>query len=263
MRKLSTLVGLTLLALTSTARAEETSAATAKTAPAAEHAAPEAAKAAPAEAATAKAAPPEASTAKAAVPASAAESAQAAPAEANVAAEPAATEQGNEPRKLQVGLSFLPMALGEYTYVKTTDPEAEDAYFAYGLGVSAAYEVLPGLLVGLAPQLTFNVRPKTAPDGGKQLDVMARIAYSYRLPDGISVFAEVLPGYSMIMLKRGSAPKGMVVAFGAGLTMDLTDRYFVSVGAGYQIGFQNQSSAVTSENRSRYVRVALGGGMRF
>jgi hypothetical protein len=259
MRKLSTFVGLTLLALAGTARAEEASPAADKAAPAADKAAPAAAdKAAPAaDKAAAHAAD------KAAAPTPAPEPAKAGPAEANVAAAPAAAQPAAGPRKLQVGLSFLPMSMGKYTYVKTTDPVSEEAHFAYGLGLSGVYEVLPGLLVGLAPQLTLNVRPKSAADGAKELDVMARVAYAYRLPDGISVFAEVLPGYSMILLKKGAAPKGMVLAFGAGCAMDLSDRTFASIGVGYQIGFQNQSGSVTVENRTRYLRVALGGGVRF
>lgn len=268
MRKLSTLVGFTLLALASTARAEDAAPAADKataSAPAAEKSssktdspAAEADKAVPA---ADKAADKKLEGEKAA--ASAPEAAKAAPAE-EVAAVPAPAAEAVGPRKLQLGLSFLPMSMGKYTYVKTTDPVSEDAYFAYGVGLSAVYEVLPGLLVGLAPQYTLNVRPRSAADGAKQLDVMARVAYAYRLPDGITVFAEALPGYSMILLKRGAAPKGLVLAVGAGCTMDLSDRAFASVGVGYQVGFQNQAQgAVTVENRTRYLRVALGGGVRF
>ena len=250
MRKLSTLVGLTLLALAGTARAGEAAPAADKAAPAEEKAAPAADKAAPTED-------------KAEATASKPEAAEAAPAEGNVAATPVPPQPAG-PRKLEVGLSFLPMAIGKYTYELTGEPEAVDASFAYGVGLSGTYEVLPGLLVGLAPQLTFNVRPKTEEKAAKQLDLLVRVAYVYRLPAGMSIYAEVLPGYSMILLQKGAAPKGMVVAFGAGTTMDLTDRYFASLGVGYQLGFHNQSlGASTAQNRTRYVRVALGGGMRF
>jgi hypothetical protein len=239
------------LALASTARAEEA-------APAADKAAPSADKAAPADKATSdKAASPD----KKAAPTPAPD--KAAPPPVEVAAATATEAPAARPRKLQLGLSFLPMSMGKYTYVKTTSPISEEAYFAYGVGLSAVYEVLPGLLVGLAPQLTLNVRPKSNADGAKELDVMARVAYSYRLPDGISVFAEVLPGYSLILLKRGAAPKGLVLGFGAGCAMDLSARTFASIGVGYQIGYQNQSGSVTVENRTRFLRVALGGGMRF
>jgi hypothetical protein len=245
MRTATTLVGLTLFALAGTARAQDA-------APAADKAAPPAAKEAAAVEPPPAPAPPPVGAA------------QAAPAETNVAATPAPAPAAAGPRKLQLGVSFLPMAMGKYTYVKTTDPVSEEAYFAYGLGLSGVYEVLPGLLVGLAPQLTLNVRPKSAADGAKELDVMARVAYAYRLPDGIRVFAEVLPGYSMILLKRGASPKGFVLGFGAGCAMDLSDRIFASIAVGYQLGFQSQSiGPVTVENRTRYLRVALGGGVRF
>jgi hypothetical protein len=270
MRKLSTLVGFILLALASTARAEDAAPAADKaaaSAPAAEKAASKtdspAAGAEKAVPAADKATDKTPEGEKAAASASASEAAKAAPAE-EVAAAPAPATEAVGPRKLQLGLSFLPMSMGKYTYVKTTDPVSEDAYFAYGVSLSAVYEVLPGLLVGLAPQYTLNVRPRSAADGAKQLDVMARVAYAYRLPDGITVFAEALPGYSMIVLKRGAAPKGLVLAVGAGCTMDLSDRAFASVGVGYQVGFQNQAvGPVTVENRTRYLRVALGGGVRF
>jgi len=246
MRKVSTLVGLTLLALASTARAEEAP-------PAEEKAAAQEGKAA---------APEE--RAPAAAPTPTHEPASVAPSEGALAATPAPAETAASQRKLQLGLAFLPMSMGRYTYVKTTEPVAEEAHFAYGFGLSAVYEVLPGLLVGLAPQLTFNVRPKAATDSGKQIDVMARVAYAYRLPDRISVYAEVLPGYSMIFLPKGSAPKGFVLAFGAGCAMDLNERVFVSIGVGYQLGFTSHKlGATTAENRTRYLRVALGGGVRF
>jgi hypothetical protein len=271
MRKLSTLVGFTLLALASTARAEDAAPAADKAAasvPAAEKAASKtdspAAGAEKSALAADKAADKTPEGEKAAASAPAPEAAKAAPAVEVVAAAPEATTESVGARKLQLGLSFLPMSMGKYTYVKTTDPVSEDAYFAYGVGLSAVYEVLPGLLVGLAPQYTLNVRPRSAADGAKQLDVMARVAYAYRLPDGISVFAEVLPGYSMILLKRGAAPKGLVLALGAGCTMDLSARTFASIGVGYQLGFQNQAvGPITVENRTRYLRVALGGGVRF
>ena len=231
MRKLSTFVGLTLFALATTARAEEATPVQNK-------------------------APTTAPAPVASMPA---------PAGGDIAAAPAPNQAAAGPRKLQLGMSFLPMALGKYTYSKTGTPETEDATFAYGLGLSGVYEVLPGLLVGLAPQVTFNVRPKSVEDGAKQVDLMARVAYAYQLPDGLSVYAEVLPGYSLILLKSGAAaPNGLALAFGAGCAMDMTDRIFASLGVGYQLGFQRQAvDAIKVEHRTRYLRVALGGGVRF
>ena len=45
---------------------------------------------------------------------------------------------------------------------------------------------------------------------------------------------------------------------------DLTDRYFFNVGSGYQMGFQNQTAGVhTRVLSTNYLRVAVGGGVRF
>ena len=45
--------------------------------------------------------------------------------------------------------------------------------------------------------------------------------------------------------------------------MDLGDRAFVNLGAGYQLGYQTVSQVdMTLDNRTRYLRVVLGGGIR-
>lgn len=242
MRNVSTLVGLTLFALASTARAQE--------------AAPEANTAAPPTAAAAATAAPPASDAVA-VP----------------APEPEAMQPAAPRRKIQVGLSFLPMAMGKYTTSDLTGATtSSDAYFAYGFGLSAGYEVLPGLIVAFAPQVIFGVQPKPSDTDGamyvsavKQYDLMARVAYMFRVVDTISVYAEVLPGYSLLPQSGGaSASKGLVLAFGAGGAMDLTDQFFVNLGVGYQMGFQSETEGVhTTELRTKYIRVAMGGGVRF
>ena len=94
---------------------------------------------------------------------------------------------------------------------------------------------------------------------------MARVAYELRPVDSIAVYAEVLPGYSRLVPSDDASPSsGLVVAFGLGCAADLTDRFFISLGAGYQLGFQNQPAGVrTHELRTKYVRVALSGGVRF
>jgi hypothetical protein len=237
MRKLTPLVGLFLFALAGSASAEETAPAAAATpAPAAE-------------ATPAPAAPP---------------------ADAAAAVEAVALAASAAQRKWQVGLAFLPMAVGKYKYSDTyTSTASSDMYFGYGIGVSAGYQIWRGLVVGIAPQVIFNVQPKpmegTNPKVAKEYDLMARVAYELRFGDGIALYAEALPGYSRIAPSDETTPSnGFVVAFGAGCSADLTDRFFLNVGGGYQIGFQNQIQGVhTMLLRSRYVRVAMGGGVRF
>jgi hypothetical protein len=250
MRKVSTLVGLTLFALAVPARAQEA-------APAAEKAAAPAGDAA----STPAIEPPPAS----ATPAQPAGDATAAPAAVDSKAAPPAAKQ----RKLQLGLSFLPMGRGSYTYSDTFDSTVtSDAFFAYGFALSAGYEVIPHLVVGLAPQVIFNVQPKPSDfyvAAMKEIDLLARVAYVLPVAEGISAYAELLPGYSLIIPADDSAvSKGLVLAFGAGVAMDMGDRYFLNLGGGYQMGFQSQTAGIHQmQMRTKYLRVALGGGMRF
>jgi len=173
-----------------------------------------------------------------------------------------------KPGKLQVGLSFLPMAKGRYIYSPDTQHTTNaEASFAYGAALSVSYEVMNHVFVGLAPQVIYNVREKDPENVAdtqavKEYDVMARLAYVLPVTEGTSVYAEVLPGYSLIMNDAGA--KGLVVAAGIGATMDMTDRIFVNMGAGYQVGFQSWKEGNNSyQTRTRYVRAALGGGVRF
>ncbi len=237
MRKVSTLVGLTLFALAGMARAQEA-------APGAADPAPPVGDAASTPAPAAASAAPHATEA--------------------VASTPASTTPVVPRKKIQVGLSFLPMAAGTFTSSPGGQPKAADAAFAYGFGLTACYEVLRGLLVGIAPQLIYSVKGKTDPTAAKQLDLMLRVAYAYQLLDGISVYAEGLGGYSKILAPVGDSPAGLVLAFGAGGAMDLTDRIFANLGLGYEKGFQNRTQdSVTLQTRTQYVRVTLGGGVKF
>jgi len=173
-------------------------------------------------------------------------------------------------RRLQLGLSFLPMAMGKYKFSDTFETTTtQEAYFAYGVGLSASYEVVRGLLLGLAPQLIFNVQPKpndiANPPASRELDIMARVAYQVRFADTVSAYVEALPGYSLVLPSdNAGTSKGLVLGFGAGVAVDMTDRFFVNVGGGYQIGFQTLLAGIhDTQLRTRYVRVAIGGGVRF
>ena len=231
MRKASTLVGLTLFALASAARAQEA-------APAATTADPS-----PSEAIAAPA--PEV----------------AAPVGLTSNAPPPAASR----HKIQVGLSFLPMALGKYPAGPGSASSSVDAAFAYGAVLTVGYEILPGLTVGVAPQETLNVKAKDgASDAGKQLDLLVRVAYAYPIVDTISVYAEVLPGYSIISVPNSSS-KGLVLVYGAGALMDLGDSVFANLGVGYEMGFLKVSATggAATDAKTSFLRVALGGGVKF
>jgi hypothetical protein len=183
----------------------------------------------------------------------------------------AATGSAAAPRRpFLLGASFLPMALGQYTFSDSfTSTTTQDAYFAYGVGLSGSYELLRGLLVGLAPQAIFNVQAKPSDaayaKAMTELDFMVRVAYAHHVVDTIAVYAEALPGYSLIIPADNAAvSKGMVLGFSVGAAVDLIDRAFVNIGAGYQVGFQSQTQGIHHpELRTSYVRVAIGAGMKF
>jgi long-subunit fatty acid transport protein len=209
MRKVSTLIGLTLLTLATVARAEET--------------------------------PP-----------------------APVVVAPGPVADAPRPRRLELGLSALAMGFGRVTSNNGIMTTTDDATAAYGLCLSISYRVVAGLSVGIAPQVIFGVTSKNNDAAAsREYNGMARVAYTLPLSDALAVYAEALPGYS---LKSGSRwSRGFVLAVGAGVSMDVTDRTFANIGVGYQLGYQNLilGAGATSPNREDYLRVAIGGGVRF
>jgi hypothetical protein len=198
-------------------------------------------------------------------------------------APPVATTSGASPasvRRFEVGVAFLPMSLGKFTASYGGMRLPADAAFAPGVSISAGYQIVPRYLsVGLAPQMIFNVGTKEDPTGAgnpvvmsRELDIMARVVGLLPLVDTIAIYGEVLPGYSLILPSEGNTAKGFVLAGGVGIVMDLSDKMFVNLGAGYQQGFasrtdtsviEGMTTKVTTDVRTEYWRVALGVGMRF
>jgi hypothetical protein len=227
MRKASTLIGLTLVALGAGARAEDV-------------------------------APPAPAPAAAVV-------------DPFPAATPVAWAPPPAPRpRLRIGLSFLPMGLGKFTTPIGGNTTQGDASLAYGAGLSASYRILAGFSLGVAPQIIYNVNYKAypgslkAPPADKEIDLMARLAYTFPIVETIGLYVEALPGYSIISQPGSTSANGFVVALGGGVDMQMTDHIFANLGVGYQLGFQSVTIAGTTfDNRARYVRVALGGGVRF
>jgi len=189
-----------------------------------------------------------------------------APAPETLAATPAPAAAGPD-SKMQVGINLMPMALGKES---STDPisggsASADLAFAYGVGLSFGYAVIPGLTVGVAPQALFNVKPKNGDSSAaKEYDLMARIAYAYTVAPKFAVYAELLPGYSVISNPSpADAGKGFVFAGGLGATMDVTDQVFVNLGVGYQMGFQKAKFAgVSLDEKTKFLRIALGAGVK-
>jgi len=200
---------------------------------------------------------------------------EAAPAAAATAAQPAANVTGaaapapaaqaapakGSAKRLQIGLAFLPMAKGTVTATTAVGSSTVDTTFATGYGLSVSYELFDGLSVGVAPQAIYNEKIKDSPaDAGYQYDLLARIAYAYSIPDVLTLYAELLPGYSMVHPPLTSA-KGLVVVFGVGANMDITDNAFLNLGVGYEKGYQKQSK--TADYKTDFVRVVIGAGVKF
>jgi len=173
----------------------------------------------------------------------------------------------------QVGVAFLPMLLGRVA----TGPSGADASsnldFAYGAGLSFGYRALARLSVGVAPQVVFHLSTKdsagySAIDSEKEYDLMARIAYAYAVVPKLDVYAEVLPGYSIVTYNKivlgSQAPKawGIVLGGGLGAALAITDRFFANASVGYQLGFQKSHGISDRDVKTKFLRIALGGGVR-
>lgn len=181
--------------------------------------------------------------------------------------------------KIQIGVTFLPVTLGKVT-VRGIDNLDDDLKFAYGVGLTAGYVVIPGLSVGLAFQAIFDLKSdKLSRDVGSsaasdEYDIMARIAYAYHVVPNLAVYAEVLPGYSIISLpssfedplsgRKIGNPAGFVMVAGAGALFDITDMFFANLGIGYQMGWQSTKVVSTNTDiRTKFLRIAAGGGVKF
>lgn len=178
---------------------------------------------------------------------------------------PAVAAQGKPlaaPRRFQVGVQFLAMPLGQLDATQAGLSAESESRFAMGAGLSLGYQVWSGLMVGIAPQVIFGAKPREEVEsGGNEYDLMARIAYRYPLPSVATLYAELLPGYSIYSPVNSDTSKGFVLAGGVGCEIDLGEHVFANAGLGYQKGWQTQTA--TSNYRTAYPRVALGVGTRF
>jgi opacity protein-like surface antigen len=186
---------------------------------------------------------------------------------------PVAPEEQEQPSKrIEVSLAFLPMSRGQLTTPNGAMDATGDARFAYGVSLSATYRVIAGLHLGIAPQVIYGVNYKVNPAGNgialpassTETDLMACVRYAFPIVDGITLYGEALPGSSSITHPGHPSSNGFVLALGGGAAMDMSDRIFINVGVGYQLGYQSLAlSGMTRDSRSQFVRVALGVGARF
>ena len=181
---------------------------------------------------------------------------------------------GGPADKFQVGVAILPMVLGRVTTGPGGDEASSKLDAGYGVGLSFGYRILAGLSVGLAPQVVFHLTAKDSAGypvitSEKEYDLMARIAYAYRIDPNVEVVAEVLPGYSFVTYNQivlgSQAPRarGVVVGGGLGAVIAITERFFANAGVGYQVGFQTSHGISDRGVKTKFLRIALGGGVKF
>jgi len=210
------------------------------------------------------------STARAQEEAPAATEPDAVPAEASL--EPAVPDR--PAHDFQIGLALLPMLLGKVATGPSGSDTSSNLDFAYGVGLSFGYRVLAGLSAGIAPQAIFHLSSKDSAgysviDSEKEYDLLARIAYAYTVAPKVDVYAEILPGYSFLtynqILQGSKAPKahGVVLGGGLGAAFAITERLFANVGVGYQQGFQTSHGISNRDVKTTFLRIALGGGVKF
>jgi hypothetical protein len=213
------------------------------------------------------------------VPVSTARAQEEAPAATEPAAVPAEASlepsvPGMPAHDFQIGVAFLPMLLGKVATGPSGGDSSSNLDFAYGVGLSFGYRVLAGLSAGIAPQAIFHLSSKDSAgysviDSEKEYDLMARIAYAYTVAPKLDVYAEVLPGYSFVtyneILQGSKAPKahGVVLGGGLGAAFAITERLFANVGVGYQQGFQTSHGISNRDVKTTFLRIALGGGVKF
>ena len=198
---------------------------------------------------------------------------------ADIVAAPVATVPGptvapDSSNNFQLGAAFLPVLSGKLTTGPSGADTSSHLDSTYGLGLSFSYRVLAGLSVGIAPQVVFHLTSKDDAgypviDSEKEYDLLARIAYAYTVVPNLDVYVEFLPGYSLVTYNQivvgSQAPKawGIAGAGGLGAAFTITDRFFANVGAGYQLGFQKSHGISTRDVNTRFLRLALGGGVKF
>ena len=176
--------------------------------------------------------------------------------------------------RVQVGVAFLPMVLGKVATGPSGHSTSSNLDASYGVGLSIGYRILSGLSVGIAPQVVFHLSSKDyggypVIESEKEYDLMARIAYAYTVIPKLDIYAEVLPGYAIVTYNQiilgvqSPNAKGIVLGGGVGAAFAITDRLFVNAGVGYQLGFQKVSYIRDDDVKTKFLRIALGGGVKF
>jgi hypothetical protein len=180
----------------------------------------------------------------------------------------AAVATGATPAKkgsVAVQLELLPS--GTLTLSGAGDDVSNDTDTAFALGGNLAFAVHPNFSIGFAPRIIFGVQGEGGTETAKEFDLRARAELHGAIAPNAQVFGFVAPGYSFLVMPSdfpADDPSGLVVAFGAGASVDVTPQVFLTGEIGYQVGFQSTSFQGTDVDvTTDFLHLGVGAGTRF
>ena len=110
--------------------------------------------------------------------------------------------------------------------------------------------------------MTLNVKERDSNEFPMtQFDFLARVCAWLPATDRLWIYAYGAPGYSVRTTQErlhGTA-SGFVVDFGAGATLTIIGGVYLSLEAGYSLGFQKLGESAWG---TQFLNVAAGAGMR-
>jgi hypothetical protein len=183
----------------------------------------------------------------------------------------AAVEQAAQPaKKLSLGAQLELLPGGSVEFGAGGQSQTFDLETAFGLSAVFGVDITPNISIGAAPRVIFGIKGddsegNTSGSAFKELDLRGRAAVHGEIAPAVSLYGFVEPGYSWITNpdKDGSIP-GVVIAFGAGATYDVSSALFLSGELGYQIGFQGEDlQGQHIDEKFDFFHLGFGAGTRF
>jgi hypothetical protein len=168
--------------------------------------------------------------------------------------------------KIAVGAQVELLPLGSFHLASGQLSRNDSAEIAYGVSGTFDYALHRYLSIGFAPRLVMNVIAKDVanPDAAQQVDLRVRLKAHAQVAPGVEVYGYVAPGYSILFDRGSDNISGLAIAFGAGVTYDLSPSTFLSGEVGYQVGFQSEKVlGQTVDLHASYLHVGFGAGARF
>lgn len=181
---------------------------------------------------------------------------------------PARSEELAADSKMRVGLTLVPMPFGRLTtgtvFPGVAVSGSADAEFAFGVLPYFDFAVTRYFFVGLAPQLTFGIKPQNVSgDAAREFDFLVRLGGNAPVADTIQLYGYIAPGYSVVMLPHLDDGTGLVLGFHGGAIFDLSSKLYLNGELGYQFGYQSTSILGQSvDTHTNYFHLGLGVGLR-